>query len=153
MGAEVALFTREQLRGDRDQRLQCRGDRDGHRWGCASGGHEEGWRRWWSKAQQKQGGVRGDFGASSAQAAVGWLRPSAALCWLLLPVHGHSPARGATRLDPAPKRWPTPESALGTQQHPSLPAGKGAVGPKAASQEMNQRVGSGLSTLQPGGWW
>lgn len=38
----------------------------------------------------EQGGIRGAFGASPAQTAVGQLRPSATLCWLLLPVHGHS---------------------------------------------------------------
>lgn len=66
---------------------------------------------------------------------------------------------------PAPKRRPTPFRGSRAALHPAAPIppccrhgglpalGKGAVGPKPASEETNQRVGWWPSTLQPGGWW
>lgn len=86
-------------------------------------------------------------GYCSPCTATAWCR-SAGHVWTPAPKCCPAPFRGGrTTLHPA---VPTPPCC----RHEGLPAlGKGAVGPKPTSAETNQRVGSWLSTLQPGGWW
>lgn len=93
--------------------------------GCGHGetrtgiaGAEVCWRTWWGKAREKQGGIRGAFWASPAQTAVGQLRPSATLCWLLLPVHGHGPAPvSRTYLDTCTQALSKSKSLYRQQSH------------------------------------